>query len=102
MFHLISLGWLFFRSASMSQVMEMFNAVFFNFALDQRSVFLFYKFLHIIVPLFLVQLAQYRKRDLLFVYHQHWGTKVFLYAFFTYLLLGWGVMKPQEFFYFQF
>ncbi len=103
MFHLVVLGWLFFRAASFHQIIQMTQALFFNFSLATgKGTFLFFKFLDIVFPLLVIQVGQYLTQDLLFLYHRHWALKAVIYAFLAYLMLAWGVMRPQEFFYFQF
>lgn len=101
-YQLICLGWLIFRSVSLEQLTGMLGALFFDF---QASFLLrpdFYQWFMIVLPLLIVQVIQYRKNDLMALYQQHWLIKTFAYALMFYLIIGWGVLKPQEFIYFQF
>jgi hypothetical protein len=56
----------------------------------------------IVLPLLLIQWEQRRTGDLLAVFRWHWLPKTMAYALMTYLVLGWGVMRAEEFIYFQF
>jgi len=101
-FHLVVLGWLLFRAQSLTQVGEMLRALIFNFHVNEQNGFLFLKFIAIISLLFVIQIGQYKTKDLLFLYHRHWLVKTAAYALMTCLMIGWGAMKAEEFIYFQF
>lgn len=101
-FHLVTLGWLLFRAQSLSQVGQMLYGLIFNFHLNDQGIFLFLKDLAIVSLLFVVQLGQWRGNDLMFLYRRHWLIKTGAYALMTYLIIGWGAMRAEEFIYFQF
>ena len=101
-FHLVVLGWLFFRAQNMAQVMRMLHSIVFSLDLDGNTLVLFQRFLLVVLPLLIVQIGQYKKNDLMFLFHGHWFIKTFAYALMTYLILGYGVLTAEEFIYFQF
>lgn len=101
-FHVIVLGWLLFRAQSMGQVGEMLSAMVFNFHWSPQVSDLFLKFAAIVGPLLIIQVFQCKTNDLLFLYHRNWLIKTIVYALMTYAMLSWGVMKAEEFIYFQF
>lgn len=101
-FHCVVLGWVFFRAQSVGQAAEMLKGMVFHCTLSSKDMFQGLKLAGLIAPFLLVQVWQYKNNDLMVIYKQHWLLKNFIYAFMTYLLLGWGVMNAQEFLYFQF
>ncbi len=101
-FHLMVLGWLLFRVQSFSQIRGMIVSLLFNFKWNQQDFSLWVKSALIVLPLLTVQILQFKANDLLVVFKQHWLLKTVIYALMTYLLLGWGIMKTQKFYYFQF
>jgi len=101
-FHLMVLGWLFFRSSSLLQAQSMFHALVFSFHVNGIFCFKFFSMALILLPLLLVQFLQYYRNDLMIIYRLHWVLKIFIYAVMAYLVLGWGIMKSEEFIYFQF
>ena len=101
-FHLVVLGWLFFRAQSMGQIIQMLQALMFQFRFRVEDILLWLKLAVFITPLLVVQIWQAKAGDLMVLYKQHWLLKTAIYAFMTYLLIGWGIMKAEEFIYFQF
>ncbi len=101
-FHVILLGWLLFRAQSVTQITAMATALFSNCQLMQQDLLPWIKFIFIISPLLLVQIGQWKSKNLMFMYQLPLWPKTFCYALMIYLLLGWGVMDTVEFLYFQF
>jgi len=101
-FHLVLLGWLFFRAQSVGQIFEMLYALFFNFNIFAVDIQSWLTLAGFVVPLLAIQIWQFLSGDLMILYKQHWLLKTIIYAFMTYLLIGWGVLKAEEFIYFQF
>lgn len=101
-FHLFVLGLLIFRAQSISQIGQMLHALVLHFDITNQEVSLFLKFAMFVWPLFLVQWGQVKTKNLMFLYTRHWAIKTFTYALMTYLIIGWGVMSREEFYYFQF
>jgi D-alanyl-lipoteichoic acid acyltransferase DltB (MBOAT superfamily) len=101
-FHLTCLGWLLFRSHSFEQVWSMSKSLCFQWHWNRGLLYEGVSLALILLPLLIVQIGQYRSGDLLFLYRQHWLVKIFAYALMAYLIFGWGVMRAEEFIYFQF
>jgi len=101
-FHLVVLGWLFFRAQSFGQIVNMLQALMFNFRFNQQDLSLWIKSAGFVLPLLAIQIWQFKSNDLIILFKQHWLLKTIVYAFLTYLVLGWGIMKTEEFIYFQF
>jgi D-alanyl-lipoteichoic acid acyltransferase DltB (MBOAT superfamily) len=101
-FHIICLGWLFFRAQSFGQIHDMMLALWHFPYSFQSSGEDYFKFVMIIIPILIVQIFQWRKDDLLFLFHLPSLAKTVIYAFMTYLIFGWGVTQSHEFIYFQF
>ena len=102
-FHLVCLGWLFFRAKSAGQIGEMLNALFFH--LDLRAVWQspgFTPMALLIALLLAVQVLQYRKKNPLAVFGLptvvRWGFYVLLF----HLMAAFGMGTAAQFIYFQF
>jgi D-alanyl-lipoteichoic acid acyltransferase DltB (MBOAT superfamily) len=103
-FHLVCLGWLFFRAGSISQVKSMLGAVLFNFRVlpgigiqHYFSSLVFY-----IAFLLAVQVLQYRKNDLEAVRKYPLPIRAAFYYTCLLFIMFFGVMKQNGFIYFQF
>jgi alginate O-acetyltransferase complex protein AlgI len=103
-FHLVCLGWLFFRAESFSQAQKMLSAILTNFRLEDpvaagQSLC---TFVFLTGLLLAVQYFQYMKKDLLVVLKfKPWVQILFYWAVF-YLILLFGVTSNEQFIYFQF
>ena len=75
---------------------------FFNFHFTHEAMVKMVSFILLGSFLWIIQLCQYWKNDLLFIYHQNKYVKTVIYALIAYLIVGWGIMKPEQFIYFQF
>lgn len=100
-FHVIVFGWLLFRATSLSQVGEMLYAVGGIFQAN-GSAGDWAGFLLIILPLLAVQWGQFKTNNLMFLFKLPKVLKIAIYSLMTYLILGFGVMRAEEFIYFQF
>ena len=63
---------------------------------------LFPKLLFFITPLIMVQIGQLKTQDLMWLYKIPKIIKIAAYALMTYLVLGFGLVRPEKFIYFQF
>jgi alginate O-acetyltransferase complex protein AlgI len=102
-YHLICIGWLFFRANSMGQVFEMLHSFSFSLSAPHTA---FVKQAAIaallVLPIWWVQLRQFQKNDLYFFFKWHWLQRG---AFYALLLIGFVVFASggvHEFIYFQF
>jgi len=102
-FHLVCIGWLFFRAQSISQATEMFQKIIFNFGpITTLTKVVLIKTIFITSILLIVQVFQFAKKDLLVVYRSHWSIKMLFYAICFLLIAIYGVTGGNEFIYFQF
>jgi len=103
-FHVTCLGWLIFRSTSMTQVFQLFHDLVFNF--NTHTIFhelLISKELLLLVWLLvIVKLIAFVKNDLLFMLKSHFVVRAVFYYICFYLMIIYGVSNGQEFIYFQF
>ncbi|MBX6312136.1 MAG: hypothetical protein IRY99_04340 [Isosphaeraceae bacterium] len=99
-FHLICLGWLIFRATSVEQAVGMLSAIATRFALPGLATLL--PIAACILPLLVVQLAQYVSKDLDVIFRTPWYVRsVFYTACFYAFVLG-GEFGGSQFIYFQF
>jgi hypothetical protein len=103
MFHLVCLGWLFFRAKSFEQAWDMIYSLGWNLVPTinaTRPYFLLLSFL--VVVLGLVEVAQRWSNDQEIVRRWPLAFRFWLYAITIYLWLIWGQYGGKEFVYFQF
>jgi D-alanyl-lipoteichoic acid acyltransferase DltB (MBOAT superfamily) len=99
-FHLVCIGWLIFRADSLEQVAVMLTAIFQRPAIPAAS--------HLvpvaltIIPLLLVQLAQYASGDLNVIARTPWYVRSLVYTACFYAIVLVGQFGGQQFIYFQF
>jgi len=103
-FHVVCVGWLIFRATSLEQLFEMLRALIFNFNLSidsgwmepLRQLFL-YTFVLLVMNIF-----QYRSRDLLCVLKAPAVLRSAVYVVVFYAVVIFGLNYAQSFIYFQF
>src|SRR5690606_28986063 len=102
LFHAVVIGWLLFRAESLRQIAIIFSAFLGNFRFDPASHSLILKKLAFyILPLFAVQILQYRKNDLLAVLSLPMPVKALAYTVIFYLISIFGLYGTQNFIYMQ-
>ncbi len=100
-FHLICFGWLLFRSTSgLDQAWGMLEAIVMRPAIPASSVLL--PVLICIVPLLIVQAAQYTSRDLNVILRTPWYVRSAFYTVLFYAFILGGKFDGSQFIYFQF
>jgi D-alanyl-lipoteichoic acid acyltransferase DltB (MBOAT superfamily) len=100
MFILTLIGWVLFRSSSADQIFYMFSNVFGGWSehtLEMAQTLLFFS-----LPLVVIQIYQYIKRDLLAPIKLNPIIRIPLYAHFIIWIIIFGVREAAEFIYFQF
>jgi alginate O-acetyltransferase complex protein AlgI len=104
-FHLICLGWLFFRAPTLDRSWRMLTALWTNFA-DGESLAEVIIFIGQFVPLtallLIVEYVQYKKNDLLAVLSAPLAIRVLLYIICYGLIMTYGLPAKRDFIYFQF
>ena len=103
-FHLICLGWLIFRSESMTQLYNMLSSLIFNFRFIRyigiKTISL--EVLSFVWLLLGIQIFQYYKNDLMVILKTRTLTRAVIYLTIFYSLILFGVEGGKEFIYFQF
>jgi alginate O-acetyltransferase complex protein AlgI len=99
-FHLVCVGWVFFRAPTVAQALQMLAAVplHFHFAAPYGTQLLF----KILVPLLLVEAMQLVGKDTLAPLRLRAVPRALMYVTCFYLLMVYGAYASKEFIYFQF
>lgn len=103
-FHLVCFGWLIFRAESLTQMYRMLKNLIFNFrflpgiGIQHYSITL----ISCIAFLVVIQVLQYLKNDLLIIRKANPFARTAFYYICFLLIMLFGVMKQNEFIYFQF
>ena len=103
-FHVVAIGWLFFRANSVGDALEMMQALLFNFRWESDLDIGFnlrYLIFFTWILLF-VQWFQYKRTDLMVVYKAHPVVRTAFYSATALLLFIFGVIHGNAFIYFQF
>ncbi len=87
-FHLVCLGWLFFRAESMTQAWGMLEAIIDRFCIPASATLL--PITVCIIPLVLYQSAQYATKDLNVIFRTPWYVRS---VFYTHVLLR---LRPRR------
>ena len=102
MFILTLIGWVIFRASTIHQIWYMLTNVFYGWTWSPESLELGYRLLFFSLPLILIQIYQYQKKDLLAPVKFPALIKYSLYTFFLLWIFIFGVREATEFIYFQF
>lgn len=104
-FHLVCLGWLFFRAESLNHLQELCRSFFYSlFHAPDWNIVQYYVFnLSFILWLpILINVLQRRKNDTEAILRLPTWTRWTLYAAMFYLMTIWGSFDERQFIYFQF
>ena len=99
-FHLVCLGWLFFRAKSIAQVQGMLSAIVLHPAIP-AAAFLVPVAL-VVLPLLLIQFLQYHADDLSIIERTPWYVRSVFYKVLFYAFVLAGEHGGGKFIYFQF
>jgi len=99
-FGMVNIAWVFFRSPDLKQAGLVFSHI--GFSADKLSSDILLPFLLPAGPLFLFQLLQYHKKDLLPTMKLRLPLRLTVYVLIFYIILIYGVSDSVEFIYFQF
>ena len=101
-FHLVTLGWLFFRASSMDQAVKILGIMFSRWHLEGYDLSLLtYTVLHSF-PLLVLEIWIYKRRDPFALLSANPFLRALVYAAMLLLVLYFGPTARQEFIYFQF
>ena len=99
-FHLVCLGWLLFRASTLEQAWGMLYAIAARPALPPSSLML--PIVAVVLPLLVMQLAQYASKDLSILFRSPWYVRSAVYAAMFYAFVLAGEFAGEQFLYFQF
>jgi D-alanyl-lipoteichoic acid acyltransferase DltB (MBOAT superfamily) len=109
MFQVTSLGYMFFRSKSITQTLHMLHALIFNFTVTPDFIYLASSFLFFVSFFLIIQIYQFKKEDLMIVMKwPAYGKTIFalamVYLSLYAMILGKNAQigSSSSFFYFQF
>ena len=100
MFVLANIGWVIFRSTSVSQIIYLLTH--WGLSISNNTGELAFTLIFFTAPLLLVQLWQHLTRDLLIIAKLPLWLTNLIYGFFLINICLYGVRKSTEFIYFQF
>ena len=103
-FHLICLGWMIFRSESLTHLLSLFNSLLFNFSIsfDAEQAVLIQKFFFYSTIPICYQYFQYTTKNLTPVFDWPLYLRAGSYVFLFYMVVIFGFNNAQSFIYFQF
>jgi D-alanyl-lipoteichoic acid acyltransferase DltB (MBOAT superfamily) len=103
-FHLVVIGWLFFRANSLHQAIDMLGGLLWHleWAPNLDLAFLGQQLIFFTSLLLVVQWFQYKNDNLMIIYRSHPIIKTAFYIVAGLLLIIFGVSDGNEFIYFQF
>ncbi|OGV42630.1 MAG: acyltransferase [Lentisphaerae bacterium GWF2_57_35] len=101
-FHLVLIGWLFFRAVSLDQAFDMLLSAIRSPVVDPDVVNKAIAMCILCMPLWLVQILQERKADLMAVFQLPVFARSLLYFTLFMMLLVFGNTGSHQFIYFQF
>jgi D-alanyl-lipoteichoic acid acyltransferase DltB (MBOAT superfamily) len=100
-FHLVCLGWLVFRAGSIEQALGMLTSIVQRPAIPPASLLI--PVLCVVIPLLVVQMAQYVSKDLNVIARTPWYVRSAFYTTCFYaIVLGGAFESGKQFIYFQF
>lgn len=103
-FHLVCIGWIFFRAKSLTQALEMLRAIIYNFSLSTQINLsqMINNLILFLGLLLIIQTYEYLKKDFLTIFKLKPVLQIFLYLILFYSILFLGVTTGEKFIYFQF
>ncbi len=103
-FHVVCLGWLFFRAQSLPQIIQMLQALGGMFHTFQAAAFIGggVQLLQVIWFLLIFQAVQFVKKDRVFILKEHWLLQGVVYGLIVVFIMVLGANSGKEFIYFQF
>ncbi|MCA9079633.1 MAG: MBOAT family protein, partial [Planctomycetaceae bacterium] len=102
MFHLVCIGWLFFRANSITQAMTFLQQLASVWAWDTVTAQMAWPLVLLCGPLMIAQYLEESTRDLNYVQHLTLFPRTVVYTVVLLLILGLGSFGGREFIYFQF
>lgn len=103
-FHLVCLGWLFFRAQSLTQVYAMLHGLILNFKIlpGLGLKYMGIRLVLLLLPLLVVEMFQFAKSDLMAISKIPSFLRILFYYIYSILILTNGAFSANQFIYFQF
>ena len=101
-FHLMCYGWLLFRCDSLSQISLLSSAIFTGWSSSPNASGSLFRLIWFCGLLVIVQIFQFRSKNLLVPLTWKWYTQVFFFMLTFYLTIIFGAFEEIDFIYFQF
>jgi alginate O-acetyltransferase complex protein AlgI len=102
MFHLVCLGWVFFRAGSLPQVWHILATILTNFQITHFALYGLGMLTFFSVPLLIYEAFIEKRKDLLFIPKVQWVYQAGIYSFIALMLIVFPPLLTQTFIYFQF
>jgi len=102
MFHLVCLGWLLFRAATLSQAGQMLGQMAGDLRFTPLTAYGLGLTAFFVVPLILLECWLEYSRDVLGLLRSHWVSRAAVYSYFTLMLVLFHPLATGKFIYFQF
>ena len=101
-FHLVCVGWLFFRADDIGQAGAMLVKMFTDFRGSTLALFGISSIVFFGLPIMLLEFWLFLRNDDLLPARQHWALRSVVYSHFAFMLLTFAPSQNYEFIYFQF
>ena len=101
-FHLMCYGWLLFRCDSLNQISLLSSAIFTGWSSIPNATGSLFRLIWFCGLLVIVQICQFRSKNLLVPLTWKWYTQVFFFMLTFYLTIIFGAFEEIDFIYFQF
>jgi D-alanyl-lipoteichoic acid acyltransferase DltB (MBOAT superfamily) len=102
MFHLVCIGWIFFRAESLSQAFGLIGALGHGFAVTDFAIYAGSLLLFFAAPLFVYEWFAYRRDEMLLALSRPAWQRVALYGYCIAMVVVFPPLAQQVFIYFQF
>lgn len=102
MFHLVCVGWIFFRAQGLEQALGMIGLIFTDHTLTDYAVYAASMVLFFGGPLMVYEWLVYRSGDMLYLMRKPAWQRIFSYGYAAAMLLVFPPLTQQIFIYFQF
>lgn len=102
MFHLVCIGWIFFRAESIGQAFAMIGALGHGFAVTDFALYAGTLLVFFVAPLLAYEWRVFRRRDMTLALTQPAWQRVVLYGYFAGMIVVFPPLTQQVFIYFQF
>ena len=101
-FHLVCVGWLFFRAENFDQAWTMLAQMFTSFQGSPVALYGLSSLIFFGLPILLLELWLFLRDDDLLPAKKHWSLRGLVYSYLAFMLMTFAPLQHHEFIYFQF